>query len=193
MIRDISEPCFWASGILGILSAGYAAVMGAGYWIAASACLCCTGSLGAQRARALGLARSLGESADALRAENARLGETSALLQRENAELKSSVRDLREIAHLLDGTEESLREVEARLRAVLDGVRAENQKHQNNNLLSLFSLVDRDRNLALSEAEVRLLADYVEAVYGKRMDFARLDADRDGRLTLPEFIRLFHE
>lgn len=190
-MRDYSEPCFWVSVVFGAASTVYSVIIGAGYWIAASACLCFTGSLGAQRAHSLGLASSLGQSADTYREENAKLLEVNKNIKKEVGELRVQVDDLRGISGLLDGTEENLREVETRLRATYQGIRGENLKHQNNNLVSLFSLVDQDRDGILSPAEVKRLEEFVEMVYGKKVVFSSLDRDGDGTLTLTEFIALF--
>ena len=191
-LRDYSEPCFWVSGLFGAVSIVYSAIIGAGYWIAASACLCFTGSLGAQRAHSLGLASSIGESADVLREENEKLIETNEKIEKEVGELRVRVDDLRGITGLLDGTEEDLRDVETRLRATYQGIQSENKKHQNNNLVSLFSLVDKNDNGELSRDEVDRLHAFVLAVYDRDVDFSVLDLDRDGKLTLTEFIRLFN-
>lgn len=192
-LRDWSQPCFWGSCIFGTVSIVYSAIVGAGYWIAASVCLCCTGTLGAQRTYSLGLAKSLGDSADAFKEENTRLLENNEQMKVQVGELAVQVDDLRGINGLLDGTEQDLREVETKLRTTYQAIRNENQKHQNNNLVSLFTLVDKDGDGELSKEEVERLDGFVVAVYDKRIDFPALDSDGDGSLTLPEFITLFNK
>lgn len=108
-------------------------------------------------------------------------------------ELRVQVGGLRGITGLLEGTEQDIREVETRLRATYQGIQRENRKHQNNNLVSLFSLVDKDHDGELSRAEVDRLHEFVLTVYDRDVDFARLDRNADGALTLPEFIKLFNE
>ena len=190
-IHDYSEPCLWIGAIFGAVSVCYSAVMGAAYWIVASACLCCTGSIGAQRVHSLGLASSMAESAETYREENEKLVRTVADLEAANQTFEVQVNDLRGIAKLLEGNERDLNEVEAKLRGTFHGIQRENRKHQNNNLVSLFTIVDKNNNGSLSPEEVERLAGYVETVYGQRMDLSALDDNNDKVLDLPEFIRLF--
>lgn len=192
-VRDWSQPCFWVSCIFGTVSTVYSVIVGTGYWIAASACLCFTGSLGAQRTHSLGLSKSIAESADAFKEENQKLLETNERIKQDVEVLEVQVEDLRGITGLLDGTEQDLREVETKLRAIHQGIRSENLKHQNNNLVSLFTLVDQDKDGELSPAEVKRLHEFVVAVYDREIDFPALDSDGDGSLTLPEFIQLFNK
>ena len=191
-IRDWSSPCFYVSCLFGTASIVYSVILGAGYWIAASACLCFTGSLGAQRAHSLGTAKSLGASADILKEENLKLLETNQRIVRDVESLEVQVEDLRGITGLLDGTEQDLRDVETKLRAIHQGIRSENMKHQNNNLVSLFTLVDKDNDGELTQEEVTRLHEFVVTVYGRDVDFSSLDRDGDDRLSLPEFIKLFN-
>lgn len=192
-VRDWSQPCFWVSCIFGTVSTVYSVIVGTGYWIAASACLCFTGSLGAQRTHSLGLSKSIAESADAFKEENQKLLETNERIKEDVEALEGQVEDLRGITGLLDGTEQDLRDVETKLRALHQGIRSENLKHQNNNLVSLFTLVDKDNDGELSSSEVARLQDFVLTVYDREIDFPSLDSDGDGRLTLPEFIQLFNK
>lgn len=199
LFNDASEPCFLVSGVMGLASGVYALIVGASYWIAASFCLCGTSTLACQRAHSLGLAKSVAESAETLREENTRLIASVDDLEKQNSDfresvgaLESRVQDLGQIGELLEGTEKDLEEVERRLRGLLAGIRGENKKHQNNNLVSLFSIVDQNRNSVLNREEVARLAEYVESVYERTIDFDALDRDGDGSLTLSEFIRLFN-
>lgn len=193
MINDFSEPCFWGSCVFGLVSGVYAAIIGAGYWIAASVCLCFTGSVGAQRARSLGLSKSIQESGQVLKEENQKLLGNVEELETNVADLEANVTDLRGITKLLDGTEEDLKEVELKLRGVYAGIAGENKKHQNNNLVTLFTLVDHNRDSVLEREEIERLQKFVESVYGHTIDFTSLDTDGDGTLTLDEFIKQFSE
>jgi hypothetical protein len=199
LFRDWSSPCFYLSCLVGTAGTVYSVVIGTTIWIITSVCLCFTGTLGAQRAHSLGLARSLGESVDAIREENRRLIVTNRRLEATNDQIERNVEvlevqvhDLRGISGLLDGTEQDLRDVETRLRATYQGIEKENRKHQNNNLVSLFSLVDQNKDGVLTPPEVDRLGEYVIAVYDKQVDFPGLDTNGDGNLTLPEFIQLFN-
>jgi hypothetical protein len=199
-INDYSEPCFWISGLLGLGSSIYAIIAGGTYWIIASVCLCCTGSLGAQRVHKLGLVKKIAQSADQFREENQKLLINVKELETSNEEFRLSIgslneelTDLKGIAGLLDGTEEDLREVENKLRTIYKSISIENDKHQNNNLVSLFSIVDRNRNSVLNKEEVKILKKYVDTVYSVDIDFSVLDIDQNGLLSLPEFINLFNK
>ena len=127
-----------------------------------------------------------------MKEENLKLLETNQRIVRDVESLEVQVEDLRGITGLLDGTEQDLRDVETKLRAIHQGIRSENMKHQNNNLVSLFTLVDKDNDGELTQEEVTRLHEFVVTVYGRDVDFSSLDRDGDARLSLPEFIKRFN-
>jgi septal ring factor EnvC (AmiA/AmiB activator) len=197
-INDYSEPCFWLSSIIGLGSIIYSIVAGGTYWIISSICLCFTGSLAAQRTHSLGLSKKIADSVNDFKDENKKLLSNVKELEESNDEFRISIgslneeiKDLKGITGLLDGTEKDLREVENKLRTIHQSIAKENNKHQNNNLVSLFTLVDKNRNSVLNKEEVNTLKKYVEIVYNVDIDFSQLDTNADGTLTLPEFINLF--
>lgn len=197
-INDYSEPCFWLSSLIGLGSIIYSIVAGGTYWIISSICLCFTGAIGAQRTHSLGLSKKIADSVNDFKDENKKLLSNVKELEESNDEFRISIgslneeiKDLKGITGLLDGTEKDLREVENKLRTIHQSIAKENNKHQNNNLVSLFTLVDKNRNSVLNKEEVNTLKKYVEIVYNVDIDFSQLDTNADGTLTLPEFINLF--
>nr|QBK93656.1 MAG: uncharacterized protein LCPAC404_03600 [Pithovirus LCPAC404] len=69
----------------------------------------------------------------------------------------------------------------------------ENFIQEANNLLTLFGLIDKNRDGSLSEDEMKEMNTYITIVYGETYDFGQLDKDLDGAVSLKEFFEKFRD
>ena len=107
----------------------------------------------------------------------------------ENA-LQRDLETFREITNIVG---DNAAEAQDRLFETYERYCTENERQENNNLLTLFGLIDRDHSSDLSPAEVGQMSEYVRIVYGEDYDFSQLDTDNDGHVSLQEFFNKFRE
>ena len=92
---------------------------------------------------------------------------------------------------LLGDTSGNLEDTKNKLFELYDKLASENQRYEANNLMSLFSLVDKDNNGNLNENEVSRLSEYVKLVYKVDIDYSKFDVNNDKTISLSEFISQF--
>lgn len=142
------------------------------------ACILVVGtSVSECRVRRLGLSRKLMDSVDVLDVENKKLKE-------ENEKLSGIVK-------LVGENVEDLEQAKKDLFVLYDKYKQENYKHQSNNLLTLFGLVDKNNDSKLSPEEMKRLSEYIKIVYKTEFDFTLLDKDSNGYVSLEEFFNKF--
>lgn len=200
-VVDYSEPCVWA-----ILAFGTVALVasflpfGGEFWTGVAASLVFLGVLSTWRIRTLGTAYALLESVDDLHNENnrlmrrvselqtlgAELRETIASQEAANEELRKTTEDLQGILGIVGDRVGDIDAVLTTLRDLYHKYRSENIKHERNNLLSFFDVVDRNNDGTLDSEEMARFRSFAEKVYGTQLE--SLDRDRDGRVSLQEFI-----
>lgn len=168
--------CFSFSGVVTlIITALTTSITG----LIASGCLMVSGVFGMERMRKMEQLDSFEKSADELEKQVSTIKEENEVLIKQNKELKG-------IVGLLDGTEKNLAETEKKLFQNYSMLHAETKKHAQNNLVHFFTSVDSDRNGTLEAEEIDILRDFAKRVYD--VDLSALDANKDGNISLKEFV-----
>ena len=206
-LLDFSEPVVWTCTVFGAGSLVYAILGAPTYWVVASVVLVMLGCLSTCRIRKLGTAYSLMESVDDLKLETVRLNNEVDRLETIEEEMEQATQDLQEtnnrltsditkfegIVGLLGDEVGGIEEARKGLLLLYDQYAKENKRYQANNTLSLFTIVDGDRNGELNEAEVARMQGYIRAAYGFELDLAKHDIDNNNAISLQEFVRIFEE
>lgn len=183
---DLSEPVVVCALVASVASGGVAAVGGHTFIMISSLVSAVGTAIAEWRIRMLGVAKALMESVD-------ELNEEIDGLKMENDKLADEVKKFENIVGLLDENVGDVEKVKDELFKLWKDYQRENRRAQANNLLSLYSLVDKDRNSVLSKSELDQMSVYIKEVYGETFDFDALDRDDDGGVSIGEFFRRFSD
>ena len=152
------------------------------------------------RVRYLGTAKKLSDSVDELKLEITDLQKENGKLSQQVDLMKGEVKDFEEendkfkrSLNLLGGEVDDIEDATEKLFALYEKVNAENKRAESNNLLSLFLLVDQNKDNSLDESEMHKLRKFIKIVYNKDYNFELLDRDHDGRVDIKEFFEKFRD
>lgn len=197
-ISDFSEPCVWVLTVVGVVGLLFGIIQSSTISIVIGSCMIFLGLLSGWRIRVLGMAYALMQSVDQLRDENNRLhsevGRLRAIRTQMEIQLHEQViqtDSLKNLNHeykgalgLLGENVKDVNEASDKLLALYTKYKEENVKHERNNLIQLFHVIDRDNSGQLSKEEMDSMRDFVKKAYGR--DINEFDTDEDGVVTITE-------
>jgi len=164
-----------------------------------------SGMVAEWRIRALGIAKKLMDSVHDIKGENEKLKDSVYDIKEENEKLKatnmliedelgkfeSEVGKLENIVGLMGDNVGDIEAAKTQLFGLYQKYKTENDKQESNNLLTLFGLVDKDKDSRLSKSEIKRMEEYIKIVYKEDFNFNTLDSDEDGFISLSEFFEKF--
>lgn len=197
-VSDYSEPCIWILTAIGLAGLLVGIIQSSVIGMVVGGCMIFLGILSGWRVHVLGVAFALMESVDQLREENNRLRDEICHLRAIRTQMEIQLHEqeiqtvrLEELANdykgalgLLGDNVKDSKEASERLLGLYTKYKEENLKHERNNLIQLFHVIDRDNNGELSKEEMDNMREFVKSAYGR--DISEFDTDADGMVTMLE-------
>ena len=130
------------------------------------------------------MAKKLTESIEFLKTENLNLKYAVSSLKSENDKFSTAV-------GILGQNVGNIETAKDELFSLVDDYTKENNKHEANNLVQLFSLVDANSDFKLEREELLRMKEYTKKYYNKDLRLEILDSDENGCVSINEFIDFY--